>query len=89
MAEGGFVEKYKETEKELNESNEIKLLEKRNLELENEALSYQKTFRDQEIRIRDLDEKLKKFETLKNYEWVIRLSIGVFSAIATWWFTRS
>lgn len=89
MAEGGFVEKYKETEKELNESNEIKLLEKRNLELENEALSYQKTFRDQEIRIRDLDEKLKKFEMLKNYEWVIRLSIGVVFAIATWWFTRS
>lgn len=89
IAEGGFVKKYKDKEKEITETNELKLLEKRKLELENEALSYQKTIRDQEDRIRDLDERVKKFEMLKNYEWLIRLSIGVVFAIATWWFTRS
>lgn len=88
IAEGGFVAKYKKTEKELNEANEFKLLEKKNLELQNEALSYQKTIRDQENRIRDLDERIKKFEMLKNYEWLIRLGIGVVFGIATWWFTR-
>lgn len=88
-AEGGFVAKYKKAEKELNEANELKLLEKKNLELQNEALSYQKTIRVQEDRIRDLDERVKKFEMLKNYEWLIRLSIGVVFGIATWWFIRS
>lgn len=89
IAQGGFVEKYKETEKELNESNELKLLEKRNLELENEALLYQTTIREKESNIRSLDEKLKKFEMLKNYEWLIRLGIGIAFGFCTWWFTRS
>jgi hypothetical protein len=89
MAEGGFVEKYKESEKKHKEENDLKLLEKKNLELQNEALSYQKTIRDQDNRIRDLDERIKKFEMLKNYEWLIRLSVGIGSGIATWWFTLS
>lgn len=40
---------------------------RKNLELQNEALSYQKTIRDQEDRIRDLDERVKKFEMLTSY----------------------
>jgi hypothetical protein len=60
-----------------------------NARLENEALKHQVTIRDQENRIRSLDEKLKRFEILKNYEWLIRLAFSVVAAFLTWWLTKN
>lgn len=88
LAQGGFAAKLLEASEEKKIADNRQTLADENARLENDNLKYQTTIRDQESRIRDLDEKLKKFEVLKNYEWLIRLVIGVSAAIFTWWFTQ-
>lgn len=88
LSEGGFTTQYNKKVQEQKQADKRQNLETQNLELQNEALRYQTTIRDQEGRIRNLDEKVKRFEMLKNYEWIIRLAFGVFSAAIAWWFTK-
>ena len=89
LAQGGFVAKFTKTAEEKKIADNRQNLADENARLENENLKHQTTIRDQENRIRDFDEKLKKFELLKNYEWLIRLAVGVTAAIFTWWFSRN
>lgn len=87
LAQGGFVAKFTKAAEEKKIADNRQNISDENARLENENLKYQATIRDQESRIRDLDEKLKRFELLKNYEWLIRLIIGLATAILTWWLT--
>ena len=86
LSQGGFKEAYSSKLKEKLEADELQTLTKTNLQLQNETLKYQVTIREQEGKIRILDERVKRFEMLKNYEWIIRLSIGVISALIVWWY---
>lgn len=89
LSEGGFTTQYNKKELEQKQADNRQNLETQNLELQNEALRYQTTIRDQEDRIRNLDEKVKHFEILKNYEWIIRLAFGAISALLAWWLTKA
>jgi hypothetical protein len=85
LMQGGFTARYlKAAEEKISEDNRQSLVDE-NTKLQNEALKHQATIREQEDRIRSLDEKLKRFEMLKNYEWLIRLSIAFIVATFTWW----
>ncbi|RZK38622.1 MAG: hypothetical protein EOO90_21685 [Pedobacter sp.] len=88
LMEGGFTAQYLKAleEKSSNESRQNLLDE--NTKLQNDALKHQATIREQEERIRTLDEQIKRFEMLKNYEWLIRLAIIVTTSAIVWWFTQ-
>lgn len=64
---GGFGAIYEQTKKEISS----KKIEDENLKLQNENLIYSKTIREQEQRIRNLDENNKIFEVIKNYWWLL------------------
>ncbi|NHA04902.1 hypothetical protein G7092_13910 [Mucilaginibacter sp. HC2] len=89
LAQGGFTAQYLKTAEEKKVSDKRQGLADENARLENEALKHQVTIRDQENRIRSLDEKLKRFEILKNYEWLIRLAFSAVAAFLTWWLTKN
>jgi hypothetical protein len=86
ISEGGFIGQYNRKLAESTQQQDRQKLEVENLTLQNEALTYQATIRDQEAVIRLLDEKNKRFELLKNYEWLIRLAIAVFVGLAGYFF---
>ncbi len=69
---GGFKKAYKFIEKE----SEDKQVEKDLKKLQKENLEYSITIRDQESRIRDLNEELKFMSLLKQYWWFISACIG-------------
>jgi len=79
---GGVAVENEKREKTKNDRNEFMTLQKENLELQNENLKYNQTIRDQEARIRDLEEKNKTFELIKHYWWLLTLffALGVFLA---------
>jgi hypothetical protein len=84
LSKGGFTGRYN---KELEAHRELEAqntLQHENLHLQNESLKHQGRIRDQENTIRNLDEKLKRFEMVKNYEWLLRLAIGLISGIIAW-----
>lgn len=72
---GGWL-KYKEhQEKEDSENkklnNEVAALTRENLKLQNESFKYKKTIRVQESKISKLDLKLKRFEIIRKWWWLI------------------
>ncbi|MBF9254987.1 hypothetical protein I2I11_16910 [Pontibacter sp. 172403-2] len=67
---GGFKVEFEKEQNRVEEENESKRLQKENLILQNENFEYAQTLREQESRIRILDEKLKEFEKVKNIWWV-------------------
>lgn len=64
-----YLKENKTLENPVDE-NELKRLQK-------ESLEYQLTIREQQDRIRNLEEKTKFIELLKGYWWVIGISIGI------------
>ncbi len=78
--EGGFTKIQESKINTQNRNEELLLLQKKNLELQNENLMYAQTIRDKENVIRELEAKNKFFELLKNYWWLftILFSIGIF-----------
>jgi hypothetical protein len=65
LKQGGFTKELKRQIVKEDEENELKKLQKENLQLQNENLEYSKTIRKQEQDIRDLDKKLKTAELYK------------------------
>jgi hypothetical protein len=59
------------------EENELKKLKIKNIELQNENLEFSKTIREQESRIRNLEEQNNFFELLKSYWWFILTCLGI------------
>jgi hypothetical protein len=76
--DGGFAAYYQDKIDQYNEAKEIDQLKKVNLELQNNELEYKATIRDQEQRIRDLEEADKFLSVLKKYWWLFLtvLSLG-------------
>ena len=78
---GGWIS-YKD-QKDIEEQNEkeqeaiIKQLQYDNLDMQNESLKYQQTIRDQEQRIRNLEEQNQFLSLLQKYWWAISISIGI------------
>ncbi|WP_445749976.1 hypothetical protein [Polaribacter sp.] len=66
-----FEKGFEKFEESLDEKN---TLEVENLKLQNEAIEYSKTIRNQEERIRNLDESLKIYDFVKKY-WIVILII--------------
>lgn len=64
---GGFITLFNNA----NRENKVRDLTEANLKLQNENLLYVQTIRDQEKRIRNLDEHNKFFELVKNYWWLL------------------
>ena len=60
-------------------------LKKRNLELQNEKLEYDKTIREQDQRIKDLTEKLHITNIIKNYWWFAGLGIAIGGFVGRNW----
>jgi len=58
-----------------NEETEFKKLQVKNLELQNDNLEYSETLREKELRIIDLEIKIKGIELIKQYWWFIGLCI--------------
>ena len=84
LAQGGFVAQYQKDAEEKKVSDNRNNMADENARLGNEELKYKANIRNQESRIRALDEKLKRFEMLKNYEWLIRLVLIALTAFITW-----
>ena len=83
-ADGGFMTAFKQLQVDSAKDKETKLkeqLEIKNLKLQNENLEYSKTIRDQEARIRDLEEQNKFIELLKGYWWVLLICVGIGAAL--------
>jgi len=80
LEEGGFKSRYDDMVTEYENEEEKNKLEKEKLSLETENLKYKQTIRDQEQRIRDLNEQNSTFQLIKNYWWLLLLllSIGYF-----------
>jgi hypothetical protein len=55
------------------------------LKLQKESFEYQLTIREQQDRIRNLEEKTKFIELLKGYWWVIGVSIGIGIGLKELW----
>ena len=64
-----------ERNKKENEETELKKLQVKNLELQNDNLKYSETLREKELRIVDLELKIKGIELIKQYWWFIGLCI--------------
>lgn len=62
---------------ELYQPTKKEQLELDNLQLQNENLKYSQTIRDQQTRIRNLEEQIKFIELLKQYWWVLFICIGI------------
>ena len=68
---GSYSNYLKNQNQEISNYKEIKELERKNLELDIENKEYQKTIRDQESKIRKLDLRLKRFEFIQKWWWLI------------------
>ena len=86
MANGGFEAEYDKAAVKIQVDNSLQELQKKNIELQNESLSYQQTIRKQEARIRNFEEQNKPIELLKNYWWLIGSAFALGAAIAKFLF---
>lgn len=82
MANGGFEAEYDKAAAKIIADTSFQELQKKNIELQNENLAYQQTIREQEARLRSLDEQNKFVEVLKNYWWLITGAFALGGAIA-------
>ena len=74
---GGYI-KYLDALKEANkEKIEIKKSQKLNIELQNKELQYQETIRDRDEKISKLDLKLKRFEFIQKWWWLIGIILSI------------
>ncbi len=90
--EHGSLSKYRTLEKEqelalINEQNELILLQKEHLSLQNENLKYQETIREQEARIRTLTEHKTIIDVFKAYWWLLGAGIIIGAYIYRIFFT--
>lgn len=94
------INEYEKLERELKESsinvNKLALemadqnrritdLTENNLKLQNENYDYKNTIREQEQRIRNLEETTLFISLLQKYWWVICISIGIGTALREFW----
>jgi hypothetical protein len=62
-------------------------LETEILKLQKDSLDYQLTIREQQDRIRNLEEQNKFIELLKGYWWVLLICIGIGAGLLEFWDT--
>lgn len=74
---GGFTKIFNEKDVELLSIKESKEKDEKIKELQLEEFNYKKTIRNQEQRIRDLEEELKLITLIQKYWWVIGVLIGI------------
>ncbi|MFA6084627.1 hypothetical protein [Mucilaginibacter sp.] len=71
MKSGGFTAQYRAHENVNKAQLDLDKLQKENLLLQNEKMTYEKTLREKDEMIRSLELKNKRFELLKNILWLL------------------
>ena len=75
---GERLKSFKKGFEKFEESLDLKNnLEIENLNLQNESIEYSKTIRNQEQRIRNLDESLKTYEFIKKYKFLFFIILSI------------
>ena len=82
---GSYSNYFESHNQEIVNCQEIKELEKENLNLDIENKKYLKTIRVQESRIRDLEEQTKFIELLKLYWWILLVCLVIGIGIKELW----
>jgi len=74
---GGFKTIYQDEWNRIEKEVQKEQLNIENLRLQNDNLEFLKTIRDQEAKIRNLEEQTKFMELLKSYWWVLLTCMGI------------
>jgi len=69
LRNGGFLKRFGQALKKEQSKADNEDLQKRNLQLQNESLEYQKFLRERDEQIKSLELKIKRFEYLKYLLW--------------------
>jgi hypothetical protein len=81
IEEGGFDAYYKKLNDTKRNSEELDVLQRKNIELENDILEYQKINREQEDRIRDLSETDLELSIFQKYWWFFTVIAAILGGL--------
>lgn len=70
---------------QIQKAIDIKTFENENIILQNQKLKFEETIRNQEQRIRDLEEQTLFITLIQKYWWVIGISVGIGIGLAELW----